>query len=46
MDLIKLRPVAQKIFDDIRELTFDGIGEVHPDHGQPTQRVVFRRIAT
>lgn len=34
MDLIKLRSVAQKIFDDIRELTFDGIGVTRESYGR------------
>ena len=34
MDLIKLRPVAQKIFDDIRELTFDGVGVTRESYGR------------
>ena len=34
MDLTKLRPVAEKLFADVRELSFDGVGVTRESYGR------------
>ncbi|HEV2430031.1 MAG TPA: Zn-dependent hydrolase, partial [Burkholderiales bacterium] len=34
MNLLELRPLAEKLFADVRELTFDGVGVTRESYGR------------
>jgi N-carbamoyl-L-amino-acid hydrolase len=40
MDLLQLRPLAEKLFADIRELSFDGVGVTRESYGRGESAVI------